>query len=465
MTSSSTGRTLTAVFFSATTYFVHFIALGFSSFPLQTHLRTQLTPATASVLAALIPIAACATYFVFRFAESRQWTRHPQKVLLVASIGVAVMQALLGYRLNSLAQGNSWFGPVVDVALSLLLLGCAQSSVMTMLNHIGVATMGALAYTVRAAGSAGYMCALMIMGWLGGESFNVESNHLYVGSVISIAHCLLVLAACFMIPIEPHVAPVPSTNALDREDGSRGDPASAGGRFEWYSLLALVWLVALCEMAYGLYSHEFLTKTFGAMGYFVFAAAVAIEIALLVAMPMFPKFKSKLLFVGPLGWTILFTGCVATLTGIPAFGLAGLALALNCPFQISANEHAHRLRPSVMGVASLTLAQSLGYVTAAGLSSGISNWVSWMEIQPVGGIFPMPVIFWVLMIPLSLVALGIAIRKVVVNSKSVPRESALSEPSSNIALSNGDCNITSHANVSELENAAKLSSSELATSA
>ena len=422
MTSSSTGRTLTAVFFSATTYFVHFVSLGFSSFPLQTHLRSQLTPSTASVLAALIPIAACATYFVFRFAEAKQWTRHPQRVLLVASIGVALMQFLLGYRLYSLAQGDSWIGPVFDVALSLLLLGCAQSSVMTMLNHIGVATMGSLAYTVRAAGSAGYMFALMIMGWLGGESFNVEKQHLFVGAVISVAHCALVAVSCFMLPsVAASAEPVPKPHSLDSKPANAGGPAKSN--FEWYSLLALVWLVAMCEMSYSLYSHEFLTKTFGAMGYFVFAAAVAIEIGLLVAMPLFPKFKSKLLFVGPLGWTILFSGCVATLTGIPAFGLAGLALALNCPFQISANEHAHKMRPSVMGVASLTLAQSIGYVTAAGLSSVISNWVDWMDFQPFQGVFPMPVIFWLLMIPMSLIGLGLAVRKLLRQPEATEKES------------------------------------------
>lgn len=432
MTISSSERTLTAVFFSATTYFVHFVALGFSSFPLQTHLRSQLAPSTASVLAALIPIAACATYFVFRFAESRQWTQHPQRVLLVASIGVALMQALLGYRLYSLGLGHSWFGPIIDVALCLLLLGCAQSSVMTMLNHIGVATMGSLAYTVRASGSAGYMCALMLMGWLGGESFNVEKQHLFVGAIISVVHCLIAFAGCYFVPTpvpqQKEISPVASNaSAVPSESSSKQS------NFEWYGLIFLVWLVAMCEMAYSLYSHEFLTKTFGAMGYFVFAAAVAIEIALLVAMPLFPRLKSKLLFVGPLGWTILFIGCVATLTGIPAFGLAGLALALNCPFQISANEHAHKMRPSVMGVASLTLAQSLGYVSAAALSSGISNWVAWMEFQPSQGIFPMPVLFWSLMIPVSLLALGLAIRKLMAAARSSIRsdirQAQASEPS------------------------------------
>jgi hypothetical protein len=123
-------------------------------------------------------------------------------------------------------------------------------------------------------------------------------------------------------------------------------------------------MIAMCEMSYGLYSHEFLTSTYGAWGYFVFATAIAMEIGLLLAMPRLNALKQRLLFVGPLGWICLFSGCLLAIAGWYPMGYFALALALNCPFQVSANEHAHRMQPSILGVASMTLAQSLGYVTA-----------------------------------------------------------------------------------------------------
>ncbi|AMV34015.1 hypothetical protein VN12_17935 [Pirellula sp. SH-Sr6A] len=403
LSSASAERTPTAIFFCATTYFVHFLSLGFSSFPLQTHLRTQLSPATASVLAGLIPIAACTTYFLFRFAESKGWMHQPQRALFVAAIGVAMMQGMLGFRLEAIAEGSAFFGPAIDVALCLLLLGAAQSSVMTLLNHIGVATMGSLAYTVRAAGSAGYMFALMVMGAISAEWFVVEKHHLYVGSVVSAMHCLLAAGAWWLVPIAENEPAPPTASATG--------PVTSSLSWEWIGLLALVWLVAICEMSYGLYSHEFLTKTFGGLGYFVFAGAVAIEIALLMAMPLFPRLKSRLLFVGPLGWMILFAGCVTAMTGIPALGWCGLFLALNCPFQISANEHAHRMRPSVMGVASMTLAQSLGYITAAGLASGIAKGSEGF-LREIGWSVPgMPAPLWATVFLSAAAALALALRK------------------------------------------------------
>ncbi len=400
MSSCSTpARTIAAVFFSASTYFVHFLALGFSSFPLQTHLRKALSPAMASMVAGLIPIAACATYFLLRFAESKGWTKYPQRTQFVAAVGVAIMQCVLGFRLKGLAEGHSFFGPAIDIAMCLLLLGCLQSSVMTLLNHISVATMGSLAYTVRASGSAGYMFALMIMGSVGGNWFDIEKQHLFLGSGISVMHCLLALGACFFVPTSPEEAATPK-----KSDKSASSTPSQ--KLEWMGLLALVWLVAVCEMSYGLYSHEFLTKTYGELGYFVFATAVGVEIAILVVIPAFPQLKKRLLFVGPLGWTILFTGCVASMFGMPALGFCGIALALNCPFQISANEHAHRMNPSVMGIASMTLAQSLGYMTAAVLSSVCSR-INILE----GAVPAMPATLWLLVLPLAVLALVLAVRK------------------------------------------------------
>lgn len=396
---STPARTITAVFFSASTYFVHFLALGFSSFPLQTHLRKTLSPATASMVAGLIPIAACATYFLLRFAESKGWTKYPQRTQFVAAVGVAIMQCVLGFRLQGLAEGHSFFGPAIDIALCLLLLGCLQSSVMTLLNHISIATMGSLAYTVRASGSAGYMVALMIMGAIGGDWFNIEKQHLFVGSCISVLHCLLALGSCFFVPEHPEVPALPKQNAPKT-------PSTTSQKLEWMGLLALVWLVAVCEMSYGLYSHEFLTNTYGEFGYFIFATAVGVEIAILLVIPIFPQLKKRLLFVGPLGWTILFIGCIASMFGMPALGFCGIALALNCPFQISANEHAHRMNPSVMGIASMTLAQSLGYVTAAILSSVCSRITILEQLLPT-----MPATLWILVLPLATLSLVLSVRK------------------------------------------------------
>ncbi|MBU6174074.1 MAG: hypothetical protein KGQ60_09730, partial [Planctomycetes bacterium] len=205
-------RTARGIFFSASTYFVHFLALGFGSFPLQTHLRKALTPSTASMVAGLVPIAACTTYFLFRFAESKGWTRHPQRLLLLAGIGVALMQWILGMRLRGIAEGSVFLGPAIDVAICLLLLGCVQSSVMTLLNHIGVATMGSLAYTVRASGSAGYMAALMMMGSVPSDWLDLERHHLAIGACVSILHCLLALSAIWMLPETQSNGVIPSSS-------------------------------------------------------------------------------------------------------------------------------------------------------------------------------------------------------------------------------------------------------------
>ncbi len=101
----------------------------------------------------------------------------------------------------------------------------AQSSVMTLLNHIGVATMGSLAYTVRAAGSAGYMFALMVMGSISADWFVVEEDHLYVGATISVFHCLLSAAAWRFVPVaetKAHEKPVASTSTGKTEQAGIG---------------------------------------------------------------------------------------------------------------------------------------------------------------------------------------------------------------------------------------------------
>lgn len=434
-----TQRTITAIAFSGTTYFIHFLALGFASFPLQTHLRSTLGASSASIVVSVVPLAACLTYFFFRFAESRGWTNSPQRVLFLVAIGVSLMQLMLGWRMNALEAGHTVLGPVIDLTICLLMLGCVQSSCMTLLNHIGVATMGVYAYTVRAAGSAGYMLALIIMGASGSSEHAVSQHHLFIGSCISLVHATIAFASfvysekfrrthhvsALLASTEASNTTESETNTLNIKAASTNQPShaqtttketssadisvSAGssvrrasswiGNIEWIGLLMLVWLVAICEMSYGLYAHEFLTATYGPYGYFVFAGAVAIEIGLLISMPLFPQLKKRLLFVGPMGWMLLFAGCLMATQGYSAFGILSLTLALNCPFQISANEHAHRMNSSVLGVASMALAQSLGYTTATFISAGASRW----------GTGPAPL--WFVAMPLAGLALVLAVRK------------------------------------------------------
>jgi hypothetical protein len=96
---------------------------------------------------------------------------------------------------------------------------------------------------------------------------------------------------------------------------------------------------------------------------------------------------------------MLFSGCILATLGFAPLGLFSLALALNCPFQISTNEHAHRINSSVMGVASMTLAQSLGYVTATIIASIAASFRAG------------PMLLWLLVLPLSMLALALAVRK------------------------------------------------------
>ncbi|MFM7515682.1 MAG: hypothetical protein ACKO3V_01965, partial [Pirellula sp.] len=71
-------------FVTSGAFFLHFLSLGFAIFPLQTHLRQIHTTSVASILASLVPVAGLLTFFLFRFAERRQWTKHPGRLLLGA---------------------------------------------------------------------------------------------------------------------------------------------------------------------------------------------------------------------------------------------------------------------------------------------------------------------------------------------------------------------------------------------
>ena len=406
--SNSRAQTLgssTTIFFSVTCYFIFFLSLGFSSFPLQTHLRHTLSPQTASLLAGLIPIAACGTYFLARFAEGRGYLRYPQRALLAAAIGVSVMQGTLGIVLSFVANGKVFISPAVDVGVCLLALGSAQSCMITLLNHNAVASLGSLAYTARAAGSAGYMVAVVFMGATGNRFLDIEAQHLYAGSAISTATCLLTLAGCFLIrPISSEVRIGEQTSAREEK--------SPGGGWNWFGLVATVYLIAICEMSFGIYSHEFLTTRLGSLGYYQFALGIALEIAILVTIPVFPWVRRSLLIVGPVGWLILFSGCLLSMSFNPVLGWASLALCLNCPFQISANENALRFKPSVVGVATLTLAQSLGYVTAACVSSLLASNLAFLENFMGIRTLKMPMPLWIAVLPLTVAALMISLRVV-----------------------------------------------------
>lgn len=390
--------------FSAGTYFIHFLALGFASFPLQTHLRRTLSPATASLITSVIPLAACLTYFFFRFAERQGWTRHPQRLLVAMAGAVCLMQLALGWKLQAISSASWWLGPGIDTAVCLLLLGCVQSSCMTLLNHIGVATMGNHAYTVRAAGSAGYMLAVVLLGAIGASEQRVSEVHLYVGAAFSLLHMLFAIVSFSWVQRserntnrnEPVQHRQESGTSQESHSGEHA-PVHRPATLRWWGLLVLVWMVAMCEMSYGLYAHEFLTTTYGSVGYFVFAGSIALEIALLLIMPVFPALKQRLLFVGPVGWMTLMAGCLMALSGWPAMGVCAAALALNCPFQVSANEHAHRMSPSLVGLASMTLAQSIGYMSATILSALLS-------VQGGG-----PVRLWSVMVPVASTALLLAL--------------------------------------------------------
>ncbi len=375
-------------------YFIHFLALGFASFPLQTHLRQLLSPSSASLIASVIPVAACLTYFIFRFAEARMWTQSPQRLLAIVAVLVCGLQWLLGWRLQGIGGAVSVWDPVVDAAVCLLLMGCAHSTCMTLLNHIGIATLGKHAFTVRAAGSAGYMLAVVLMGTLWSDPLDIANHHLFIACAISGLHAAFAVVGYVYLSSRPTVHLGSSHDAPVAGPGSSGQPKtskSVQAGWAWWGLLALVWMVAMCEMSYGLYAHEFLTKTYGSNGYFLFAGAIAIEIALLLGMPWLPTFHQRLLFVGPLGWMALLGGCLIALGGIQSMGIFALALALNCPFQISANEHAHKINGSILGVASMALAQSLGYMSATLLSALVSDASTgprnlWLCTLPIAGV-------------------------------------------------------------------------------
>jgi hypothetical protein len=392
---------LLAMWLCGGSYFIQFLAMAFASFPLQTHLRKLLAPSQASLVAGLIPIATCSTYLLFRLAESKQWTRFPQRSLAIGIVLLAVFQWVLGWKVNGVDAGHWFVGPAFDTGACLLLMGCANASCMILLNHIAIATLKETAYVVRAAGTAGFMIAVVLLGVFWTDNESLEQSHLFVASTISVIHAVLAWVGVWTLG-NPH----PDAVGHSAENASVGivghkEPQAVqqGSTLTWWGLLILVWMVAMCEMAYSLYSHEFMTKVYGSLGYYLFAAGLGLEIALLLLVSRTAALRSRLLFLGPLGWMCLMIGGLLAVGGLPSFGALTLAMALNCPFQMSVSEHVHRIDARVLGIASVSLAQSLGYLSAAGLSALVSR----VETGPRN--------LWLCMIPVAMLAMLLSIWK------------------------------------------------------
>jgi len=419
---------LLAMWLCGASYFVQFLAMAFASFPLQTHLRKLIDPSSASLIAGLVPIATCSAYLIFRLAEWMKWTRFPQRTLVLTALLLSLFQLVLGWQISRLSAGEFILGPVLDTGICILLMGCANASCMILLNHIAVATLKQFASAVRAAGTAGYMVAVLLMGSIWTDAASIEQSHLFIASGISIIHCALALiGAWFLGDTLQEKIGHSATNASVGIIGQRADDPDTSDRhttksysidsmdtdsscvptaspvrgetLTWWGLLILVWMVAMCEMGYALYSHEFMTELYGTLGYYLFATGLALEIVLLLLVSRATALRSRLLFLGPLGWILLMLGGLLAIGGMPSFGVLTLAMALNCPFQMSVSEHVHRIDARVLGVASVSLAQALGYMSAAGLSALVSR-------EETG-----PRNLWLCMIPIGAVAMLLSIWK------------------------------------------------------
>ena len=416
--------------------------MAFASFPLQTHLRKLIDPSSASLVAGLVPIATCSAYLIFRLADWMKWTRFPQRTLVFTALLLSLFQSLMGWQISRLGTGELVMGPLLDTGLCILLMGCANASCMILLNHIAVATLKQFAYVVRAAGTAGYMVAVILMGSFWTDAASIEESHLFIASGISIVHCVLALSGAWFLgdtvqeevghsaknasvgivgqrSVQPetlptsHSAPAqpdqsslaptirdPKTLSADiSAPAATSNSSSREAALTWWGLLVLVWMVSMCEMAYALYSHEFMTELYGTLGYYLFAAGLAVEIALLLLVSRANALRSRLLLLGPLGWILLMLGGLLSIGGMPTFGVLTLAMALNCPFQMSVNEHVHRIDARVLGVASVSLAQALGYMSAAGLSALVSR-------EDTG-----PRNLWLCMIPIAATAMLLSLWK------------------------------------------------------
>ena len=407
-------------------FFLHFLSLGFAVFPLQTHLRQVHPVATASIIASVIPVAGLLTLLFFRFAERRQWTQYPTRLLLLAAICVAILQPTLGWQLSMTRAQANLLPAFLETSLCLLALASAHACCMNLLNHLAVANLANHAYSARAAGSAGYAVAILATAALLSDEQAVIDYHLFLAAICAVAHSLFIAANLLI----PHRHP-PEDNSLKTtkmsqsrrtaQTASAGQSPSPGSpspgtpstgtpghspqsdSWRWRALILLVALTAFCEAAFGLYSHEFLTRTYGDTGYYLFALTILMETALLLGLPFLPNIRKRLLFVGPLGWLVLLIGCLLAQAGWPIFGALAIAMALNCPFQVACNENAHAICPQISGLATIALAQALGVFCSQWTSALLNRF-----ILPETSLQPWTLL-WISTLGVALVALVLAL--------------------------------------------------------
>jgi hypothetical protein len=379
-------------------FFLHFLSLGFAVFPLQTHLRQVHPVATASIIASVIPVAGLLTLLFFRFAERRQWTQYPTRLLLLAAICVAILQPTLGWQLSMTRAQANLLPAFLETSLCLLALASAHACCMNLLNHLAVANLANHAYSARAAGSAGYAVAILATAAILSDEQAVIEYHLFLAASCAVAHSLFIAASLLIAnrhrsedsslktakmsqshrtaPIAPPgQTPSPSAPSPSAPSPSAPKHSPQSDSWRWKALILLVALTAFCEAAFGLYSHEFLTRTYGDSGYYLFALTIFLETALLLGLPFLPKIRKRLLFVGPLGWLVLLTGCLLAQSGWPIFGALAVAMALNCPFQVACNENAHAIRPQISGLATIALAQALGVFCSQWTSALLNRFI------------------------------------------------------------------------------------------
>jgi hypothetical protein len=292
----------------------------------------------------------------------------------------------------------------LETALCLLALASAHACCMNLLNHLAVANLATHAYSARAAGSAGYAVAILATAALLSDEQAVIDYHLFLAASCAVAHCLFIAASLLIAnrhrsedsslktaKMSQSHRPAPTTPPSHRAPGHRApghrdpNPSAPGHRepvhspqpdsWRWRALILLVALTAFCEAAFGLYSHEFLTRTYGDTGYYLFALTIFLETALLLGLPFLPNIRKRLLFVGPLGWLVLLTGCLVAQAGWPIFGALAIAMALNCPFQVACNENAHAIRPQISGLATIALAQALGVFCSQWTSALLNRFI------------------------------------------------------------------------------------------
>lgn len=402
-------------------FFLHFLSLGFAVFPLQTHLRQVHPVATASIIASVIPVAGLLTLLFFRFAERRQWTQYPTRLLLLAAICVAILQPTLGWQLSMTRAQANLLPAFLETSLCLLALASAHACCMNLLNHLAVANLAHHAYSARAAGSAGYAVAILATAALLSDEQAVIDYHLFLAAICAVAHSLFI-AANLLIP-HRHRSEDNSLKATHMSKSHRTAQTASAGQspspgspspgtpghslqsdsWRWRALILLVALTAFCEAAFGLYSHEFLTRTYGDTGYYLFALTILLETALLLGLPFLPNIRKRLLFVGPLGWLVLLIGCLLAQAGWPIFGALAIAMALNCPFQVACNENAHAICPQISGLATIALAQALGVFCSQWTSALLNRF-----ILPETSLQPWTLL-WISTLGVALVALVLAL--------------------------------------------------------